>query len=127
MDKPRLMAGVLEPCRSVASKGALWFSWPGGAPRPRQPTFRPRLQPGDRCFHFTSAKGAALPAAAPLVAVSPNTPATRNAGTRGPGVVLPFFVWQQSYPPNSVGNSVIAVTVVSTRSPNSSGTSAALR
>ena len=36
-------------------------------------------------------------------------------------------VWQQSYPPNSVGSSVIAFTVVSTWSPNSSGTSAALR
>lgn len=31
------------------------------------------------------------------------------------------------YPPNSVGSSVIAFTVVSTWSPNSSGTSAALR
>src|SRR5271166_1273787 len=28
-DKPRLMAGVLEPCRSVASKGALWFVFLG--------------------------------------------------------------------------------------------------
>ena len=73
-----------------------FFSWPGGAPRPRQPTFRPRLQPGGRCFHFTATKGAVglalaalalyvaasalgtgAKATAGVVAVSPNAPAAR--------------------------------------------------
>ena len=50
-----------------------FLSWPGGASRPRPPTFGPRLQPGGRCFHFTPTKSVALSAAATLALYQPHT------------------------------------------------------